>query len=341
MNSRQLFLSTLKRQSVMRPPVWIMRQAGRYLPEYRELKKKYSFRKMVENPELATDVTMMPLRRFPLDAAITFSDILVIPEALGVPYQFDNERGISMERRIQSANDIKQLKTDGVVEHLSYVFETQRLLRQELGDSKALLGFAGTPWTLAAYMVEGGGSIHYETLKKMAWGAPETLEALLEILSKVLIEYLREQAHAGVDAVQLFDSAAPGCPGAFYENWSLKWVKKVIEGLKGEVPLIYFVRGMGNHLPRLADIGADVLSLDWTLELPKVACQLDGKVGVQGNFDPVLLCQPPEIVRSQTRILLDEMKGVPGYIANLGHGILPQAKIDAVETFVDTVTSSG
>ncbi len=339
MNSRQRINAAFRRQPVDRPPIWIMRQAGRYLPEYRALKEKYSFTELVESPEMACEVTMQPLQRFPLDAAITFSDILVVPKAMGISYHFDNGKGISMETTVTCRADVDALAVEGVLEKLNYVYETQRLLRKELGDETAVLGFSGTPWTLAAYMIEGGGSDHYEKIKRMALEAPEVLEALLEKLSGIVADYLKAQAAAGVDGVQLFDSAAPGIPGNRYEQWSLRYVRQVIDQIDGAVPVIYFVRGMGSHLELQAGLGADMLSLDWTHVLPEAVKTLAGRTGVQGNFDPVLLCQPPETVRSEVQRGLESMRGVDGYIVNLGHGILPHARIDAVEAMVDTVVN--
>ncbi|MEM6885895.1 MAG: uroporphyrinogen decarboxylase family protein, partial [Verrucomicrobiota bacterium] len=256
MTSRERMCAALRRQPVDRPPIWIMRQAGRYLPEYRALKEKYSFTELVESPELACEVTLQPLKRFPLDAAITFSDILVVPKVMGVNYHFSNGKGISMEKTVTTRADVDALDVDGVIEQLEYVYATQRLIRQEVGEEKAVLGFSGTPWTLAAYMVEGGGSEHYENIKRMALEAPDVLEALLEKLSGVVSDYLIAQADAGVDGVQLFDSAAPGIPGSRYEQWSLRYVRQVIEHVGGKVPVIYFVRGMGSHLELQAGLGA-------------------------------------------------------------------------------------
>ncbi|MEM1157136.1 MAG: uroporphyrinogen decarboxylase [Verrucomicrobiota bacterium] len=337
MTSRERMNAALRQQAVDRPPVWIMRQAGRYLPEYRELKEKYRFTELVESPELACEVTLQPLQRFPLDAAITFSDILVVPKAMGVHYHFSNGKGISMEKTVTNRADVDALDLDGAIGQLEYVYATQQLIRESVGNDQAVLGFSGTPWTLAAYMVEGGGSEYYDKIKRMALEAPDVLEALLEKLSGVVADYLIAQADAGVDGVQLFDSAAPGIPGNRYEQWSLRYVRQVIEKVGGIVPVIYFVRGMGSHLELQAGLGADVLSLDWTHALPDAVKTLNGRAGVQGNFDPVLLCQPPEIVRSQVQAGLEAMRGTDGYIVNLGHGILPHARIDAVEAMVDTV----
>lgn len=338
MTSRERILAALGREPVDRPPVWIMRQAGRYLPEYRKLKEQYSFREMVASPDLATEVTLMPLRRFALDAAITFSDILVVPEALGIRYRFDNDKGISMERCVRSRKDVDALSLEGAAERLGYVYTTQEKLKRELAGEKALLGFSGTPWTLACYMVEGGGSTHYENIKDLAFSDPAALESLLETTAEAVAEYCLGQIRAGADAIQLFDSAAPGCPGCHYERWSLRWVRQVIEAIDGAAPVIYFVRGMGSHLDALRKIGADALSLDWTWSLPETARQVEGRIALQGNLDPVLLSGPPEPVQAECRKLLEGVSGHPGIIINLGHGILPSARIESVQALVNTVT---
>jgi len=338
MTSRERILAALTGRPVDRPPLWIMRQAGRYLPEYRALKEKHSFRQMVTTPELAVEVTLMPLRRYAFDAAITFSDILVIPEALGIAYQFDNNNGISMERLVSNAGDIEGLSTASVLETLHYIPTTQRLLRRELGNKTALLGFAGTPWTLACYMVEGTGSSHPVRLKRMARESPQLFHRLLNRLTEAVSEYCLAQAAAGVDAIQLFDSAAPSCPSATYQDWSLQWVTRIAEHLNGKVPLIYFVRGMGSQLERMAETGVNALSLDWTVDLPSASDALRGRAALQGNFDPALLDGPPGPVRTEVQHSLAAMNNRPGYIANLGHGIFPSARLESVEALVQVVT---
>lgn len=338
MNSRERMLAALGREPVDRPPVWIMRQAGRYLPEYRKLKEEYSFREMVASPDLATEVTLMPLRRYALDAAITFSDILVVPEALGVSYHFDNNKGISMERCLRSRKDIDTLSLAGAAERLGYVYATQEKLKKELASETALLGFSGTPWTLACYMVEGGGSTHYENIKALAFEDPAALECLLEKTTEAVAEYCLGQIRAGADAIQLFDSAAPGCPGCHYESWSMRWVRQVIETINKAAPVIYFVRGMGSHLAALREIGADALSLDWTWSLPDTARQVQGEMALQGNLDPILLSGPPETASAECQKHLDALSGYDGIIINLGHGILPSARPESVAALVETVT---
>ncbi len=317
-----------------------MRQAGRYLPEYRELKAKHSFVEMVRTPELAHEVTMQPLRRFALDAAILFSDILVVPEALGIGYRFKEEGGIAMLSRVEDSASLERLAPASAVrEHLAYVPAALRTLRQELGDTRALLGFAGSPWTLACYMIEGGGSDDFLRAKTCFHGERELFDRLLELLSDAVAEHLLAQIDAGVDAVQIFDSWAGLVPGADYEGASLKWIRRIIEKIAGRVPVIVFARGAAASLSALATCGARVLGLDWTVPLGPAAHTLPADLAVQGNLDPVLLNTNPQIVGLQTRRLLDDMRERPGHIFNLGHGILPQARLENVATLVDTVTS--
>lgn len=338
MLSRDRFLAACAGQPLDRPPLWIMRQAGRYLPEYRELKAKSSFLEMVRTPELATEVTLQPLRRFALDAAILFSDILVIPEALGQPYRFRDEGGIAMDRRLETAADVASLNpASAVEENLSYVAHTLRLLRRELGDQTALLGFGGSPWTLASYMIEGGSSENFERIKTLFYTQRPIFDALLTKLSDALIVYLQMQIRAGADAVQIFDSWGGIIAGRDYEAASLQWIRRIIAALPKEFPVILYAKGTTPHLLDQAFSGAKVLSVDWTCDLSIVRRNLPPNVAVQGNLDPVLLNTTPEVVRHETSRLLESMRGLNGHIFNLGHGIMPQARIDCVQTLVETV----
>lgn len=325
-----------------------MRQAGRYLPEYRALKTRYDFLTLARTPELATEVTLQPLKRFALDAAILFSDILIIPEALGQPYHFREQGGIGMDYALDSASRIDGLReVTAVREHLAYVPEALKLVRRELGEGHAVLGFAGSPWTLACYMVEGGSSEHFTRVKALVREDPVRFEALMSKLSDAVAELLLMKIEAGADAVQLFDSWGAACPGACYEGWSLRWIRRVIAKLPPEVPVILFAKGMTAHAPALAATGARVLSLDWTADMPEVRrrlaleCQNNGPVALQGNLDPVLMSGSPELVRVAARELLDSMAGEPGHIVNLGHGIHPDARIACVEALVETVGAVG
>jgi uroporphyrinogen decarboxylase len=340
MTSRERFLAACACLPLERPPLWIMRQAGRYLPEYRALKAKSSFLEMVRTPTLATEVTLQPLRRFALDAAILFSDILVIPEALGQGYRFKEEGGIAMEYRLETRAQVDALApADAIPERLAYVAGALGLLKKELAGSKALLGFGGSPWTLATYMVEGGSSDDFERIKLLFYTDRALFDALLEKLTAALIVYFKLQIAAGADAIQIFDSWGGIIAGPDYEAASLKWIRGIIAALPKDFPIILYAKGTSPHLTDQAFSGARVLSVDWTSELSIVRHSVPDNVAVQGNLDPVLLNTTPEIVRHETGRLLESMRGTHGHIFNLGHGILPQAKIECVQTLVDTVTN--
>jgi uroporphyrinogen decarboxylase len=320
-----------------RAPIWFMRQAGRYLPEYRALKEKYSFVEMVRTPELACEVTLQPLRRFPLDAAIIFSDILVIPEALGQGYGFHAEGGIRMDYRLEGRGDFEKLSLDGVEDNLAYVAGALRLTRQKLDPRTALLGFAGSPWTLGCYMVEGGSGDPFIRIKHWFYSQPDLFNELMELLTAAVIRYLKMQIASGVDAVQIFDSWAAACPAEDYEAMSLKWIRKIREALPSDFPLILYAKGVAAQFPRLAATGVACLSCDWTVSLPEVASSPWAPACLQGNLDPALLNGEPGPVRQVSRRLLESMKDHPGYVFNLGHGIYPQARLESVVAMVETV----
>ncbi|RFC45448.1 MAG: uroporphyrinogen decarboxylase [Verrucomicrobia bacterium] len=318
-----------------------MRQAGRYLPEYRALKAKSSFLEMVRTPALAAEVTLQPLQRFPgLDAAILFSDILVIPEALGQGYRFRDEGGIGMDYRLDTRTQIDALAPAAAVpEKLRYVADALVLLKKELAGQKALLGFGGSPWTLATYMVEGGSSDEFERIKLLFYTDRATFDALLEKLTAALIAYFQMQIRAGADAIQIFDSWGGIIAGPDYEGASLKWIRQIVAALPKDFPVILYAKGTAPHISDQAFTGVRVLSVDWTNDLAIVRRTLPANVAVQGNLDPVLLNTTPAIVTRETAKLLESMRGTTGHIFNLGHGILPQAKIECVEALVSTVTA--
>jgi len=318
-----------------------MRQAGRYLPEYRELKAKSSFLEMVRTPEIALEVTMQPLRRFPgIDAAILFSDILVIPEALGQAYAFRDTGGIAMEYRIESQAQVDALRGPEVIaEKLAYVPAALRLIRKEVGDTKAVLGFGGSPWTLATYMVEGGSSDDFERIKLLFYTNRTLFDALLEKLTESLITYFKLQIEAGADAIQIFDSWGGIIAGPDYEAASLKWIKRIVAALPSNFPIILYAKGTSPHLTDQAFTGVRVISIDWTADLAIARRNLPANVAVQGNLDPVLMQTTPEIVAHEAGRLLESMRGLNGHIFNLGHGITPQAKIECMQALVDTVTN--
>jgi len=341
MTGRERLLAALRCEPLDRPPVWIMRQAGRYLPEYRVLKQEYDFVTMVKTPELAADVSLQPLRRFGLDAAIVFSDILVVNEAMGQPYAFREGGGIQMERPINSAAEIDALDGDGAAERLSYVGDALRLLGGHLDGQKALLGFAAAPWTLAAYAVEGQSSDSFPALLNLFREDRASFDRLLGKITGVTIEYLRMQAEAGADAVQLFDSWASLVGPAEYEEASLRWIREIIDGVKDRLPIILYAKGTNDRLEQLANSGASALSLDWTVDLPATKELLGQDLCLQGNLDPTLLETDPATVQAATHDLLTRMQPHRGHILNLGHGIRPMATVDNVATLVDTVVNFG
>ncbi len=339
MNSRQRFLAACACEPLDRPPVWVMRQAGRYLPEYRALKAKSSFLEMVRTPELAAEVTLQPLRRFAFDAAIIFSDILVIPEAMGQGYKFREEGGIGMEFRLDTRAQLDALTTDSVAQRLDYVGKTLERVKAELKGEKALLGFGGSPWTLATYMVEGGSSDDFCRIKELFFNDRPFFNALMEKLTVALIEYFKMQIRAGADAIQIFDSWGGIIAGQDYEAASLRWMREVIAALPKDFPVILYAKGTPSQLTDQAFSGASVLGVDWTVDLSVVRKLVPGNIALQGNLDPVLMNTTPEIVAHETTRLLESMRGAKGHIFNLGHGIMPQAKIECVQALVDTVTN--
>lgn len=338
MTPRERFLSAARCQPVDRPPIWLMRQAGRYLPEYRALKAEHDFVTMVRTPELAAEVTLQPLKRFPLDAAVIFSDILVIPEALGQGYHFRDKGGIGMDYVLDTPEKIAALDGSKITEKLNYVAGALSLTRKQMGEDHALLGFCGSPWTLACYMIEGGSAKDFVGIKRLAWDQPEIFEALMQKLTDSIVEYLHMQIDAGADALQIFDSWGAICPASHYYAWSLRWIQHIIEKLGNRVPVILYAKGMGHQAEQLVKTGASVLSLDWTMNLNATRQSIGNNIALQGNLDPATLTTTPEITRREAQRVLDEAGQQPGYIFNLGHGMIPSAKIECVEALMEVVT---
>ena len=337
MTSRERFLASIRRQPTDQTPLWVMRQAGRYLPEYRALKEKYSFTEMVKSPELATEVTLQPLQRYPLDAAIIFSDILIIPEALGQPYHFREGGGIAMDYLLDSVEKIDALDASDIETKLAYLPAALKMTRQEIGEDKTLLGFGGSPWTLAAYMTEGGSLKDLGALKTLFYSEPAVFDKLMTKITDSVIDLFKMKIEAGVDALQIFDSAGAFCPASQYEDMSMKWIKRIIAALPEDFPIIIFAKGMAHQKDALISTGASVLSIDWTIDLPSYYDSLPDHVAVQGNLDPIILSSSGDIVRQETRALLEKMKGRHGHILNLGHGILPSAKPENMQILCETV----
>ncbi|MBT3841891.1 MAG: uroporphyrinogen decarboxylase [Verrucomicrobia bacterium] len=336
MNSRELFLNACSGNAVTRPPVWLMRQAGRSLPEYRKLKEKHTFIEMVQSPDLATEVTLQPLRRFPLDAAILFSDILVVPEALGQPYSFTDGNGIRMEFTIGNKQDIERLETKGLRERLAYTREALRQIKRELDGQQALLGFAGSPWTLANYMI-GGNSQDTMLARRLYHEDPALFECLMEKLTDAVADYLEMQIEAGADAVQIFDSMGGCLPPTYYNQASGKWIGEIISRLAGKAPVIVFAKGTLGSFGHLVEIGAQFLSMDWTVDLGEIRNRIPEQMGLQGNLDPAVLTSTPEVAANETKRILESMRGFHRYIFNLGHGVTKDAKLESIEAVVTTV----
>ncbi len=331
-------LAALAGQPVDRPPCWIMRQAGRYLPEYREVRKGHSFLEMVHQPELATEVTLQPIRRFGFDSAILFSDILTIPEAMGIDVAFP-EGGPQLSPVVRTTEQVARLPGVGVVERLEYVADAVRMIRQTLSEDTALLGFSGAPFTLACYMVEGKGTKSFDAIKAMLYGSPETLVALLEKLADVVIDYLQMQLDAGADAVQLFDTWAGELRRVDYDRIVRPSTERIVRAIQAKGgKIMVFARHPGHLLDSTLTLGANGLGLDWRVDLRDAAVGrslVGGTMALQGNLDPIELFAPPAHIQARVREMYDAVG--TGWIANLGHGVVPSTPIAGVEAFVQAV----
>jgi len=339
LNGRQRFLDACACRALDYPPVWLMRQAGRALPEYRALKEKYSFLQLVQTPDLAAEVTLQPIRRFHFDAAILFCDILVVAEGLGQGYTFRDAGGISMDFTLQSGADIERLEVQAVTERLQYVAKALPLVKSALGGQTALIGFAGSPWTLANFMIEGGGVREYTKAKALFYSDRALFNRLLEKLTRAVTDFLQLQIDSGADALQIFDSMGGGLSDGNFMAASGDWMKQILTTLQAQVPTIVFSKGTHGNWPELAGLGAQVLSIDSNVRLSHVRDLLPGSLAVQGNFDPFLLSTQPEVVAAETRRILLEMRGRPGHIFNLGHGVPPNSKLENIERLVEVVRS--
>ena len=338
-----LFLRALKRQPVPRTPVWIMRQAGRYLPEYREVRAKAGdFMSLCGNPELACEVTLQPLRRFSLDAAILFSDILTIPDAMGLGLYFETGEGPKFERPVRSASQIRGLAVPDVAEKLGYVFDAVSLIRRELDGQVPLIGFAGSPWTVGTYMVEGGSSREFPTIKGLAAEDPSLLEHLLDTVAATTTDYLNAQVEAGAQAIMIFDTWGAALPPDDYRRFSLANMQKIVDGLQREkdgeqIPVILFTKGAGELLADMAETGCDALGVDWTTDLADARRYTNDKVALQGNLNPATLRESPETIRQGVADVLASYGNGPGHVFNLGHGITPDIDPEHLGVLVDAV----
>lgn len=336
-------INALLRQPVDKTPIWIMRQAGRYLPEYRALREKAgSFLALCTNPELACEVTLQPLRRFPLDAAILFSDILTIPHAMGLGLEFAQGEGPIFKHPIKSAQDIKNLPIPDPEQELKYVPDTIRLLKKELQDKTPLIGFAGSPWTIATYMVEGQSSKTFSKIKKMLYATPELLHELLNKLIQSITLYLNAQIAAGADVVMLFDTWGSALTPQAYREFSLLPMQKIIAGLNTmmgnkKIPVILFSKQANHSLQEIAASGCDAAGIDWTIDIAEAKSLVQGKIALQGNLDPSILYADVETVKNSAIQILENYGRTPGHVFNLGHGIYPDIPIENVEILVETV----
>ena len=314
-----------------------MRQAGRALPEYRELKARHDFLELVRTPHLAAEVTLQPIRRFDFDAAILFSDILVAAEGLGQGYQFRDGGGIQMDFPLREKSDIMRLNVTAIPQKLDYIPNATRLLKKQLGEKTALIGFAGSPWTLANFMLEGGSAKEFLQAKNLYRTQPETFFLLMEKLTAAVTKLLEMQIAAGADAVQIFDSLGGLLPHADFSEASAKWMKQIISALGGAAPVIVFAKDVHNHWNTLVETGGNVLGIDSGINLAEVRKKLPESVGVQGNLEPSLLTTAPQQVAAETKQILEEMRGARGHIFNLGHGVPPDAKLENIFALVETV----
>ncbi len=337
------FLRALMRQPVDMTPVWMMRQAGRYLPEYRASRAEAGdFMALCTNPERACEVTLQPLDRYPLDAAILFSDILTIPDAMGLGLYFETGEGPRFRKPVRTEQDISQLSVINPKQDLPYVINAVSTIRRELNGRVPLIGFSGSPWTLATYMVEGGSSRDFARCKTMAYNQPELMHQLLDTLAKSVIVYLNAQIEAGAQAVQIFDTWGGALSHSAYREFSLQYMNQIIDGLLKQhegrpVPVILFTKGGGQWLSDIANAGCHAVGLDWTTHIGDARGQVGDRVALQGNMDPAILRASPQRIRQEVAAILSQFGSGNGHVFNLGHGITPDIDPEHAGIFVDAV----
>ena len=333
-----LFLRACKKEPIDRTPIWIMRQAGRYLPEYRAVRANSDFKTMVKTPELATEVTLQPVDLIGVDAAIIFSDILVIPEALGMNYEMVESRGPLFDWTIKDERDFDKLSKSDLSDKLSYVFEALKLTKKELDGRVPLIGFAGSPWTLLTYMVEGGGSKNFSKIKSLIFNNPSLAHKLLDLITETVSEYLSLKIKSGVNAVQIFDTWGGLLSPDLYKEFSLNYIQKVIAKVeKNDEPIISYAKGIHHSMDELANTGADVISIDWTHNIGEVRKQIGDRVAIQGNMDPTVLYGSTDVIKREAVKVLDSYGKGSGHIFNLGHGILPDISPANTKALVEIV----
>lgn len=331
------FLAACLRRPTGFTPVWLMRQAGRFLPEYRAIRSRLSFLELCKHPEAAAEVTLLPVERLRVDAAILFADILLIVEPMGVGLEFARGEGPVIHRPVRSAEDVERLVERDPAETVPFVFDTVRRVRAALAERVPLIGFAGAPFTVASYLVEGGASRDYLETKRLMYRDPGAWRALLALLARTIARYLNGQIAAGAQAVQLFDSWVGALGPDDYREYVLPHTRAVIRALTPGVPVIHFGTGTAGLLPTLREAGGDVIGLDWRVDLDEAWARVGHDVAVQGNLDPAALLAPPDEIRRRVRAILARAGGRPGHVFNLGHGVLPETPVDHAVAMVDAV----
>lgn len=336
MIKNDLFLKALKGETVERPPVWMMRQAGRYLPEFMELRKKYDFFTRCQTPELASEITVQPIRRYGMDAAILFSDILVIPQAMDIEVEMKPNFGPYLPNPIRSKADLDRVIVPDIQDTLGYVMDAIAMTKEKLNDEIPLIGFAGSPWTILCYCVEGQGSKSFDKARGFCFTQPEAAHALLQKITDTTIAYLKAKVEAGVNAVQVFDSWGGMLSPTDYQEFSWKYIQQIVDALKDLAPVIVFGKGCWFALKEMAESGASAVGVDWTCSPKNARYLTGGKVTLQGNFDPARLLSPPEVIKKMVNQMIREF-GKDKYVVNLGHGILPHIPLENAKAFIDAV----
>lgn len=336
MIKNDLFLRALKGEVVDRPPVWMMRQAGRYLPEFMEIKAKYDFFTRCKTPELASEITVQPIRRYGMDAAILFSDILVIPQAMNIAVEMKPDIGPWLPNPIRSEKDLDGVVVPDIDQSLGYVMQAIKMTKEKLNDEIPLIGFAGSPWTILCYCVQGQGSKNFDKTKQFCFTQPQAAHTLLQKITDTTIAYLKEKITAGVDAVQIFDSWGGMLSPDDYGVFSWQYVQQIIDALKDHAPVIAFGKGCWFALDTMAKSGASALGIDWTCSAKNARYLTGGNITLQGNFDPTRLFSPPKEIKKQVKQMIDAF-GKDKYIVNLGHGILPNIPTENAAAFIQAV----
>ena len=336
MIKNELYLRALRGETVERPPVWMMRQAGRYLPEFIALRDQYDFFTRCQTPELAAEITVQPIRRFPLDAAILFSDILVVPQAMGIDFKMKESVGPWLDTPIRTLEQVQNLQVEGAEENLKYVYDAIDITLQKLENEIPLIGFAGSPWTLLCYCVEGKGSKSFDIAKSFCFTQPEAAHLLLQKITDVTIDYLKRKVQSGVSAVQIFDSWGGMLSPEDYQEFSWKYINQIVEALAPEAHVVVFAKGCWYALEEMTKSKVSALGVDWTIT-PELARKFThNSITLQGNFDPARLHSSPEVIRKMVHEMIDRF-GKDKYIANLGHGILPNIPLENAEAFIRAV----